>query len=164
MTQIVNALPAGVRNLLGNPLVPEPYVFHPANLTPTLDLKGFFYASSRNAQLVTAAPAVVGQTGLITVPVGQIWALYTASFNTDVLDADQAISLNGVMRVQGIGFFTPTVTVAASSRGAGTFQSGMPTEMILRGGDSWEANVATITVGAAGAVTVSTAILLSRIE
>ncbi len=164
MPHHVSKFPEGIRELLGGRGPPGPFAFRDDLLTPVIDIEKYFHLAQRMIVATSAGMAAIGKSQDIDPKEGEIWWIHHLNVHTDIINADQAISFLPEMILQGRSLYGPRVEVAALNRGAAIWDMGVVPYLFFRFGDSFRADIDTITVGAKGTVTVRVHGLISRID
>ena len=131
---------------------------------PTLDIGRFLCAMTLTRESAHAAAASVANAGYayITVPSNELWHVLALYSYCDILDGDQACSLEPLLEVGAVAStVTDTVEVAASTARAAYIW--FPQPLILSGGHRMASVMREVTVGAAGSVSLTTACFVHRL-
>ncbi len=164
MPSRVQSFPQGVRELLGRGDPPQPYIFHPEQLLPYIDIAPFLLLQQRATAGVTEAADTPGTNlAAVVVPDGELWLIHHADSVSETVDADQAVNFHLRARVDSRSFNMPPEDVAASRDGVSIWQTNSSFDLIMRPGDQFQCRIIAITVGAAGSIAMTNRVLFSRL-
>ena len=143
---------------------PSELIFHEESTLPTIDVTEFLQADALVTETATALGALPNSDyANVTVPAGELWNIKGVLAITDLLDADQAVTVAPHMTVRGVGFVLANpVTIAASTLGHVTAL--LPRPILLQAGDDVAVRVNEITVGAGGNIVFTTRALFHRLQ
>ena len=151
----------GLASLAGLPAT-GPNLDAPDSIFMVADI-GDLLANDRQAlEELTANVTAIGNNVIIRPPVGEIWRMIAVGFQSDNLDADQAITV--------APFIAGAVNLAlgppASAGNSEHLLAGVlfPQPLLVGPRDRVGAHVNAITVGAAGAVALTASLMFFRLE
>jgi len=135
-------------------------------ISPILEIQDIALFQRRDVvEALNFAVSSVASVISLTVDAGQFWLIHYLATNTDILDADQAISIQLFVRepsVNPLGRLLVPTAVGNSEQGGIGAAFGRP--LILRSGTQFGAVVNGITVGAAGSIRLDMAANISRVN
>lgn len=153
---------SGLREVLGFPgVLSLDFDTHAAH--GVLNLEPFLLDQSRRIQSATANATIPNvRVGDITVPTGSLWSVEHVLSNSDVVDADQAVTFQTMLFINAANIVVGDVRVVpASEQGHSWYW--FDRRLVLRAGDIIRTNILSITVGAAASVAMTTRVLYSEL-
>jgi len=135
-------------------------------ISPILEIQDIALFQRRDTRQFSGAITTVGAIGHVslTVDAGEFWLIHYLSVVTDILDADQAVTVQLYVRPPGVAFrarLLVPVVIGNSEQGGIGAAFGRP--LIIPSGTVFGAASNAITVGGAGAITLEVVANISRV-
>ncbi len=151
----------GLASLAGLPAT-GPNLDAPESIFLVADIGDLLANDRQVLESLTANLNGVSNSVIIRPPIGEIWRMIAMGYETDTLDADQAITLSPFVA----GAVDIPLGPPASAGNSEMVVAGIlfPQPVLLGPRDRIGTRVGAITVGAAGSVTVKTSLMFHRLE
>ena len=155
----------GLKKFFGAPEQPGPF-FVSDTISPILEIQDIALFQRRETlTLVNGSFGSVGQVHSFTVDAGQFWLVHYIAMTTDVLDADQSVTVQLFVIPTGVGSsLRLLVPVSIGNSGAGGIGAAFGRPLILPSGATFGVAINAIDPGAATAIRFDTSTNIHRVS